>query len=68
MVNHDTRLSIVMIHQATMQHGLLTLRKYWGNAKINRRLCPMGETLKWSYIPIDWVLVDGGWWQQVLSI
>ena len=28
----------------------------------------MGETLKLSYIFIDWVVVDGGWWQQVFSI
>ena len=28
----------------------------------------MGETLKWPYIPMNWVPVDGGWWQQVFSI
>ena len=28
----------------------------------------MGETLKWSYIPMDWVTIDGDWWQQVFSI
>ena len=28
----------------------------------------MGETLRWSYIFMDWVTIDGGWWQQVLSI
>ena len=28
----------------------------------------MGETLKWSYIPMNWVTIDGGWWQQVFSI
>ena len=28
----------------------------------------MGETLKWSYIPMDWTTVDGGRWQQVFSI
>ena len=28
----------------------------------------MDETLKWSHIPMDWVTVDGGWWQQVFSI
>ena len=28
MVNHDARLSIVMIHQATILHGLSTLRGY----------------------------------------
>ena len=27
----------------------------------------MGETLKWSYIPMDWATIDGGWWQQVFS-
>ena len=21
----------------------------------------MDETLKWSYIPMDWVTIDGGW-------
>ena len=28
MVNHDVRLSIIMIHQATILHGLSTLRGY----------------------------------------
>ena len=28
----------------------------------------MSETLKWLYIPIDWVTVDEGWWQQVFLI
>ena len=28
----------------------------------------MGETLKWSYISMDWVTVDGGWWEHVFSI
>ena len=28
----------------------------------------MIETLKWSYIPMDWFSVDGGWWQQVFLI
>ena len=28
----------------------------------------MGETLKWSYIPMDWVTIDGGWWQQVQQV
>ena len=28
----------------------------------------MGETLKWSHIPMDWVTVDIGRWQQVFSI
>ena len=29
----------------------------------------MGETLiKWSYIPLDWITVDGELWQQVFSI
>ena len=27
IVNHDVRLSIVMIHQATLLHGLSTLRE-----------------------------------------
>ena len=42
-VNHDTRLSIVMIHQATILHGLSSLRGYWAYAKINRRLWSMGS-------------------------
>ena len=28
----------------------------------------MGETLKWSYMFMDWVTVDEGWWQHVFSI
>ena len=28
----------------------------------------MGETLKWLYIPMDQVIVDGGWWQYVFLI
>ena len=28
----------------------------------------MGETLKWSYIPMDQVTIDGHWWQQVFPI
>ena len=28
----------------------------------------MGKTLKWSYIPMDLVTIDGGWWQWVFSI
>ena len=28
----------------------------------------MGETLMWLYILMDWVIVDGDWWQQVFSI
>ena len=28
MMNHDTRLSIVMIYQATILHGLSTLKGY----------------------------------------
>ena len=28
----------------------------------------MGETLKWSYIPMDWVTIDGGSWQQVQQV
>ena len=67
-MNHDTRLSIVMIHQATILHGLSTLREYWAYAKINRRLWPMGETLKWSYILMYWFTIDGDPWQQVFSV
>ena len=68
MVNHDVRLSIVMIHSAIILHGLSTLREYWAYAEINRRLWSMSETLKWSYIPKDWVTIDGGWWQHLFSI
>ena len=49
IVNHDMRLLIVMIHQVTILHGLSTLREYLICVKINMRLWPMGETLKWSY-------------------
>ena len=28
----------------------------------------MGETLKSSYIPMDWVTIDGCRWQQVFSL
>ena len=28
----------------------------------------MGETLKWSYILMNWVAVDGGCWQHVFLI
>ena len=28
----------------------------------------MSETLKWSYVPKDWVTIDEGWWQQVFLI
>ena len=28
----------------------------------------MDETLKWSYIPMDWTIIDGGWWLQVFSM
>ena len=28
----------------------------------------MGKTLIWSYIAIDWVNIDRGWWQQVFLI
>ena len=28
----------------------------------------MGETLKWSYIPMDWATINGGWWQYVFLI
>ena len=28
----------------------------------------MGETLKWSYIPMDWVTIDEGQQQQVFLI
>ena len=28
----------------------------------------MGETVKWSYIFVDWVIVDRDRWQQVFLI
>ena len=28
----------------------------------------MGEIPMWSYIPMDWITIDGGWWQHVFSI
>ena len=67
-VNHDVRLSVVMIHQTTILHGLSTLRESWACAKINRRLWHMGETLMWSYILMDWVTIDEGWCKQIFSI
>ena len=67
-VNHDVKLSSVMIHQGTILHELSILRGYWAYAEINKRLWPMGKTLKLSYIPMDLVTIDGGWWQQVFSI
>ena len=45
MMNHDVKLSIIMIHQSTMMHKLLILRGYWAYARIDRRLWPMSETL-----------------------
>ena len=38
IVNHDARLSIVIIHQVTILHGLSTFRGYRVCAKINKRL------------------------------
>ena len=55
------KLSIVMIHQVTILHGLSTLKGYWVNAKVNKRLWHMGETLRWLNILMDRVIVDGGW-------
>ena len=33
------------------------------SVEINKGLWLMSNTLKWSYIPMDWVTIDGGWWQ-----
>ena len=52
-----------MIHQATILHGLSTLRGYWVYAKINRWLWPMAEILKWSYIPYR---LSHYWWRLVV--
>ena len=68
MMNHDVRLSIFMIHQATILHEFSTLRGYLAYIKINRRLWPRGKNLKWAYIPMNWVTIDGCWWQHVLLI
>ena len=54
-MNHDARLSIVMIYYTVW---ILNLE----------RILTYGETLKWSYIPMDWVIVDGGWWQLIFLI
>ena len=53
MVNHDIRLSIVMIHQDSILHGVSTLRGYCICVKLNKRLWPIVETLMWSYIFMD---------------
>ena len=63
MMNHNVRLSIIVIRQMTILHGLSTLKGYWVYAKINMRLRLMSETLMWLYILMDWVVVDEGWWQ-----
>ena len=34
-MNHDVRLSIVMIHQATIPHGLSTMKGYRACVEIN---------------------------------
>ena len=47
--------------------GLSTLRGYWVYAKINKRLWLMSH-LMWSYIPMDWVTIEGIWWKWVFSI
>ena len=28
----------------------------------------MGETLMWSFILMNWVLIDGSWWQHEFLI
>ena len=28
----------------------------------------MGKTLKRSYIPMDWIIINEEWWQRVFSI
>ena len=28
----------------------------------------MGKNLKWSYIPMNWITIDGSWLQWILSI
>ena len=28
----------------------------------------MGETLKWLYIPMDWITINEDQWQQIFSI
>ena len=59
MVNHDIRLLIVIIHQTIILYGLSALKEYWGYVKVNERLWLLGETLRWSHISMDWVIVDG---------
>ena len=61
MANHNTKLSIVMIDQATILHGLSTLKRYWVCAKVNIRLRPMGETLKCHiFLWIGSLLIEAG--------
>ena len=63
-MNHEARLSIVMIHQTTILHELSTLRGYWVYAKINRRLWPMGWDPKMVISPYG---LGHCWWRLVAT-
>ena len=56
-MNHDVRLSIVMIHQATILHLKRILSLY----QSQHEALTYGSNLRWSYISVDWVTIDEGW-------
>ena len=62
MVNHDIRLLIVTINQATILHGLLTLGRYWACDKINKWLW-----LRWDTIVVTYRGLDHCWWRLVTT-
>ena len=47
-VNHDIGHRVLMIHQTTILHELLTLRRYWACIDVIKRLWLVGKTLKWD--------------------
>ena len=56
MVNHKT-IKWLWPHQAASFYCLSTLRKYWVCAKVNSGIDL--KIISWSYIPMDWVTIDG---------
>ena len=62
MVNYDIRLSGCHDSSSYYVDGLSNLRGYWACVEINWWLWPMGETLKWSYIPYR---LGHYWWRLV---
>ena len=51
MVNYDINYQVIIIHEVTILYRLLTLKGYWICVEINKRFCPIGESLRWSHIP-----------------